>query len=52
MPRCRTDDLRYFRALADQDKVLPAGQIGDGEGVYRDYGFWRLTFGVTFGFPR
>ena len=45
-------DLRYVRAFADQDKALPAGQIGDGEGVYRDYGFWRVTFGVTFGFPR
>ena len=45
-------DLRYFRAFADQDRALPAGQIGDGEGVYRDYGFWRVTFGVTFGIPR
>jgi Outer membrane protein beta-barrel domain len=45
-------DLRYFRALADEDKSLPAGQRGDGNGFYRDYGFWRVTFGVTFGFPR
>ncbi len=37
-------DLRYFRALADEHKP---------DGVYfRDYGFWRATLGVTFGFPR
>jgi opacity protein-like surface antigen len=45
-------DLRYFRALADQDKQLPAGQQGDRNGFYRDYGFWRVTVGVTFGFSR
>lgn len=45
-------DLRYFLALADQDKALPAGQRGDGDGFYRDYGFLRVTVGVTFGFPR
>ena len=37
-------DLRYFRALVDED---------DREGgFFRDYGFWRVTIGVTFGFPR
>jgi hypothetical protein len=37
-------DLRYFRALVDESK---------GDGVYfKDYGFLRATFGVTFGFPR
>jgi opacity protein-like surface antigen len=45
-------DLRYFRVLAHEDKTLPAGQRGDLYGVYRDYGFVRATFGVTFGFPR
>lgn len=45
-------DLRYFRAFADENKSLPAGQRGDVNGVYRDYGFWHFTFGVTFGFPR
>jgi opacity protein-like surface antigen len=45
-------DLRYFRALADQDKTLPPGQKGDRNGFYRDYGFWRVTVGVTFRFPR
>jgi opacity protein-like surface antigen len=37
-------DLRYFRALVDKDR--PEG------GYHRDYGFLRLTFGATFGFPR
>ncbi len=37
-------DLRYVRALVDEDK-----QEG---GFFEDYGFWRATFGVTFGFPR
>jgi opacity protein-like surface antigen len=37
-------DLRYFRALVDEDKR-------EG-GFFKDYGFWRTTFGVTFGFPR
>lgn len=37
-------DLRYFRALVDED---------DREGgFFRDYGFWRATIGVTLGFPR
>jgi Outer membrane protein beta-barrel domain len=37
-------DLRHFRALADEHKP---------DGVYfKDYGFWRATLGVTFGFPR
>ena len=37
-------DLRYSRALADENKP---------DGVYpKDYGFWRATLGVTFGFPR
>jgi hypothetical protein len=45
-------DLRYFLALADQDKPLPAGQRGDGNGFYRNYGFWRATVGVTFRFAR
>jgi opacity protein-like surface antigen len=45
-------DLRYFRALADRNKSLPAGQIGDVNGVYRDYGFWQFTVGVTFRFPQ
>jgi hypothetical protein len=36
-------DLRYFRALVDENKP---------DGVYfEDYGFWRATLGVTFGFP-
>jgi Outer membrane protein beta-barrel domain len=43
-------DLRYFRVVAYEDKALPAGQRGDLNGVYRDYGFWRTTFGVTVGF--
>jgi hypothetical protein len=45
-------DLRYFRASADENKPLPAGQRGDVNGVYRDYGFWQFTFGVTLGVPR
>lgn len=45
-------DLRYFFALAHQEKPVPAGQRGDGDGFYRNYGFWRATVGVTFGFPR
>ncbi len=37
-------ELRYFRAFVDE---------GTNEGGYfKDYGFWRATFGVTFGFPR
>ena len=37
-------DLRYFRALVDDNA---------NEGVlFKDYGFLRATFGVTFGFPR
>jgi opacity protein-like surface antigen len=34
-------DLRYFRALVDED-------AREG-GFFRDYGFWRATIGVTFG---
>jgi len=45
-------DLRYFRAFADEGRTLPAGQRGDLSGFYRDYGFLRVTFGVTLGFPR
>jgi len=41
-------DLRYFRAFADRDKPLTAGQIGDVNGVYRDHGFWQAGFGFTF----
>jgi opacity protein-like surface antigen len=37
-------DLRYFRALVDEDKR-------EG-GFFKDYDFWRATFGVTLGFPR
>ncbi len=37
-------DLRFFLALADENEP---------DGVYfKDYGFWRATLGVTFGFPR
>lgn len=37
-------DARYLRAFVDEDKR---------EGFYfNDYGFVRVTFGVTFGFPR
>jgi opacity protein-like surface antigen len=36
-------DLRYFRALVDEDKR-------EG-GFLKDYDFLRATFGVTFGFP-
>jgi opacity protein-like surface antigen len=37
-------DLRYFRALVDENNR---------EGVvFRDYGFWRVTLGVTIGFRR
>ena len=34
-------DVRYFRALVDEDK--PGGVVS------KDYGFWRVTFGVTLG---
>ena len=34
-------DLRYFRAFVDEDKR-------EG-GYFKDYGFLRATFGVTFG---
>lgn len=37
-------DLRYFRALADENE--PDGIRSE------DYGFWRATLGVSFGFPR
>jgi opacity protein-like surface antigen len=37
-------DVRYFRALVDENKP---------DNIYlEDYGFWRLTLGVTFGSPR
>jgi opacity protein-like surface antigen len=37
-------DVRYLHAFVDEDKR---------EGAYfKDYGFWRMAFGVTFGFPR
>ncbi len=37
-------DLRYFRAFVGEDD--------DEGGFFEDYGFWRATIGVTFGFPR
>jgi len=37
-------DLRYFRAFVDESKR-------EG-GYFKDYGFWRATFGVAFGFAR
>jgi Outer membrane protein beta-barrel domain len=37
-------DLRYFRALVDESQR-------EG-GYFKDYGYWRATVGVTFGFPR
>ena len=37
-------DLRYFRAFVDESKR-------EG-GYFKDYGFVRATFGVTFEFPR
>jgi hypothetical protein len=37
-------DLRYFRAFVDEGRSTG--------GFFKDYGFWRATFGVTFGFPR
>ena len=37
-------DVRYFRVLVDESASA---------NVYvEDYGFWRVAFGVTFGFPR
>ena len=37
-------DLRNFRALVDETKA---------DGVYfKDYGFWRMSVGVTFRFPQ
>jgi len=37
-------DARYFRVLVDENKS---------DNVYfDDYGFWRVTLGGTFGFPR
>lgn len=37
-------DLRYFRALADTNAPM---------GVYfKDYGYWRVTVGLTFGSRR
>jgi opacity protein-like surface antigen len=37
-------DVRYFRALVDET-------AGKG-GYFKDYDFWRVSVGVTFGFPR
>lgn len=37
-------DVRYFHARVDEGRR-------EG-GFFKDYGFWRATFGVTFGFPR
>jgi hypothetical protein len=36
-------DARYYRALVDED-------AGEG-GYFEDYDFWRISVGVTFGFP-
>lgn len=37
-------DARYYRAFVDDD-------AGEG-GYFEDYDFWRISVGVTFGFPR
>ena len=37
-------DARYFRALVDEN-------AGKG-GYFKDYDFWRVSVGVTFGFPQ
>ena len=37
-------DVRYFRALVDED-------TREG-GYFKDYDVWRVSVGVTFGFPR
>lgn len=37
-------DARYFHALVDEN-------AGKG-GYFKDYGFWRVSVGVTLGFPR
>lgn len=37
-------DVRYFQVFVDENET---------RNIYReDYGFWRVTLGVTFGFPR
>lgn len=36
-------DMRYLHAMVDQD-------ASEG-GYFEDYGFWRVSVGVTFGFP-
>jgi len=37
-------DVRYFRVFVDENEP---------RNIYRaDYGFWRVTLGITFGFPR
>lgn len=36
-------DLRYFRALVDEDATKG--------GYFEDYGFWRVSVGFTIGFP-
>lgn len=37
-------DLRYFRALVDED--------ARDAGFFRDYGFWRAALGVALTLPR
>jgi opacity protein-like surface antigen len=37
-------EVRYFHALVDEEKRTGV--------LFKDYGFWRVTLGVTFGFPR
>jgi hypothetical protein len=37
-------DVRYFRVLVDEND--------SGNVYFEDYGFWRVTLGLTFGFPR
>jgi opacity protein-like surface antigen len=37
-------DMRYFHAFVDESTAQ--------RGYPKDYGFWRLSVGVTFGFPR
>jgi hypothetical protein len=37
-------DVRYFHAFVDED-----ARTG---GYFKDYDFWRVSFGATFGFGR
>jgi opacity protein-like surface antigen len=37
-------DVRYFHALVDEHAARG--------GYFKDYDFWRVSVGVTFGFPR